>query len=164
MRPLAHREPGLVGAVLTHDEVAAELICDGVHVHPAMIRLAIGTKHAQRVLAISDGTAAAGLQAGAVALLGGRRITVRNSAAYLDDGTLAGSVVTMDRAFKFLVTEVKLSLTVAAQLCAKTPAVELGLAGFGAIAKDAVADLVVLDRQLNVKQTYIGGMLVYSTL
>jgi N-acetylglucosamine-6-phosphate deacetylase len=164
MRPLGHREPGLVGAVLTHDEVAAELICDGVHVHPAMIRLAIGTKHAERVLAISDGTAAAGLQSGAVASLGGRRITVRNSAAYLDDGTLAGSVVTMDRAFKFLVTVVGLSLSVAAQLCAKTPAAELGLRGFGAIARDAVADLVVLDRQFNVKQTYIGGRLVHSTL
>jgi N-acetylglucosamine-6-phosphate deacetylase len=164
MPALAHRDPGLVGAVLTRDEIAAELICDGVHVHPAMIQLAIGAKHCERLMAITDGTAAAGLPDGSVASLGGRRITVRHSAAYLDDGTLAGSVATMDRVFKFLVTDVKLSLKDAALLCATTPATELGLQDLGAIRKNAVADLVVLDRQFNVKQTYIAGTLIHSTL
>lgn len=164
MRPLAHRDPGLVGAVLTRDEIAAEVICDGVHVHPAMIRLAIGAKRCERVMAITDGTAAAGLPDGSVASLGGRRITVRDSAAYLDDGTLAGSVATMDRVFEFLVTQVKLPLNDAALLCATTPATELGLRDLGAIRKNAIADLVVLDREFNVKQTYIAGQLIHSTL
>jgi N-acetylglucosamine-6-phosphate deacetylase len=162
MRPIAHRDPGLVGAVLTRDEIAAEVICDGVHVHPAMIRLAIGAKRCERIMAITDGTAAAGLPDGSVASLGGRQITVRRSAAYLDDGTLAGSVATMDRVFKFLATEVKLPLKDAALLCATTPARELGLKGFGAIAKGNVADLLVLDREFAVKQTYIAGRLIYS--
>jgi N-acetylglucosamine-6-phosphate deacetylase len=96
MPPLSHRAPGLAGAVLQSDEVAAELICDGVHVHPAVVRVAIGAKHASRIMAITDGTAGAGLPAGTRTAIGGRPITVRD-AAYLDDGTLAGSVLTMDR-------------------------------------------------------------------
>jgi N-acetylglucosamine-6-phosphate deacetylase len=164
MPPLNHRDPGLAGAVLGSDEIAAEIICDGIHVHPAMVHLSISIKRAERVMAITDGTAVAGLPEGAHGTLGGRRITVTRSAAYLDDGTLAGSAATMDRAFRFLVNEVGVSLTEAAKLCATTPATELGLRGFGIIEKDAVADLVVLDRQLAVKRTYVAGRLVYSNM
>src|SRR5262249_30848805 len=69
MPPLAHRAPGLVGAVLQSEEVAAELICDGFHVHPAMLRTAIAAKHPSRIFAITDGTAAAGLPTGSRASL-----------------------------------------------------------------------------------------------
>ncbi|HTK27968.1 MAG TPA: N-acetylglucosamine-6-phosphate deacetylase [Vicinamibacterales bacterium] len=162
MPPFGHREPGLAGAVLQTDEVAAELICDGVHVHPAVVRAAIAAKKPQRVFAITDGTAAAGLPAGAAARLGGRRITARDGAARLDDGTLAGSVLTMDAAFRMLIGRVGLSLVDAATLCATTPARELGLVGHGVIAPEARADLVVLDPQLMVVQTYVAGQLVYS--
>ncbi len=123
MPPLSHREPGLVGAILTSDEVAAEIICDGVHVHRDMVRMAIGTKGTRRMMAITDGVAAAGLPNGSTALLGGRTIRVKSSAAYLDDGTLAGSVTTMDRVFRFLVNDVGLSLNDAARLSATTPAI-----------------------------------------
>jgi N-acetylglucosamine-6-phosphate deacetylase len=162
MPPLGHRSPGLAGAVLQTDEVAAELICDGVHVHPAVLRMAIAAKRPSRVFAITDGTALAGLAVGATASLGGQRITAREHAAYLDDGTLAGSVLTMDRAFQTLVGAVGLSLVDAVTLCATTAARELGLVGHGVLAVDAVADLVVLDAQLAVVQTYVGGQLVYS--
>ena len=162
MPPLGHRAPGLAGAILQTDEIAAELICDGVHVHPAMLRLAIAAKHPSRVFAITDGTAAAGLPAGARASLGGQPITVRGHAAYLDDGTLAGSVLTMDRAFQTLVARVGVSWVDAVTLCATTPARELGLVGYGILAQDAVADLTVLDAQFGVVQTYVGGQLVYS--
>lgn len=163
MPPLSHRDPGLVGAVLTSDEIAAELICDGVHVHPAMLRLAIAAKRPERVMAITDGTALAGLPEGSSASLGGRRITLTGSAAYLDDGTLAGSVATMDQVFRFLVTRVGVSLTDAAKLCATTPATELGLGGVGAILPGAIADITVLDRRLTVKQTFVAGRCVYET-
>jgi N-acetylglucosamine-6-phosphate deacetylase len=162
MSPLNHREPGLAGAILTSDAVAAEVICDGVHVHRDMIRMAIAAKGVNRMMAITDGVAAAGLPAGAAASLGGRRIRVEKGAAYLEDGTLAGSVATMDAVFRFLVREVGLSLNDASQLCATTPASELHLAGLGTIAKGAMADLVVLDRELHVKQTYTAGQLAYS--
>jgi N-acetylglucosamine-6-phosphate deacetylase len=162
MPPLGHRAPGLAGAVLNSDEIAAELICDGYHVHPALVRVALAIKGPSRIIAITDGTAVSGLPAGARAMLGGHPITAGESAALLDDGTLAGSTLTMDRAFQNLVGTMKLSLVDAAALCSTTPARELGLVGHGILARDAIADFVVLDDTLSVVQTYIAGELVYS--
>ena len=161
MPPLAHRAPGLAGAVLARDELAAELICDGVHVHPAVMRMALGAKRPERIMAITDGTAGAGLPPGSESLIGGRRITV-GDAAYLEDGTIAGSVLTMDQAFRLLVERVAVSLPDAALACATTPAREMGLENCGVISAGATADLVVLDRSLQVHRTYIGGRLAYS--
>ncbi|HTI38256.1 MAG TPA: N-acetylglucosamine-6-phosphate deacetylase [Vicinamibacterales bacterium] len=161
MTPVGHREPGLAGAVLESDDVVAELVCDGVHVHPAMMRVALAAKRPERIMAITDGTAGAGLARGSRAVLGGRTITV-GDAAYLDDGTIAGSVLTMDRAFATLTGSAGLSLSDAATVCATTPARALGLQGFGVLAAGAIADLAVLDRQFRVVQTWIAGNLVYS--
>jgi len=152
----------MIGAILQADEVAAELICDGFHVHPALIRTAVAAKRPSRVFAITDGTAASGLPVGRRARLGGQPITAGESVAMLDDGTIAGSVLTMDRAFQVLVGQVGLSLVDAVTLCSATPARELGLAGHGALAPEAVADIVVLDAQFTVVQTYIAGQLVYT--
>jgi len=162
MPPLHHRAPGLAGAVLQADEVAAEIICDGVHVHPALVRAAIAAKRPSRVMAITDATAAAGLPVGGRASIGGHAITAAGSTALLEDGTIAGSVTTMDRVFQFLVAAVGLSLVDAATLCATTPARELGLVGHGVLAPEAAADLVVLDANFAVVQTYVGGQLVYA--
>jgi N-acetylglucosamine-6-phosphate deacetylase len=162
MPPLDHRRPGLVGAILQTEEVAAEIICDGVHIHPALVRTAVLAKRPSRIMAITDGTAAAGLPVGHQARLGAQTITVGESAAFLADGTLAGSVLTMDRAFEMLVNRIGLSPVDAATMCATTPARELGLVGYGVIAPDAAADLVVLDAQFTVVQTYVGGRLVYN--
>jgi len=162
MTPMAHRAPGLAGAVLSREEVAAELICDGYHVHPAMCRLAIAAKGASGVMAITDGTGASGLPIGSTARLGGQRIEARSEAAFLEDGTLAGSVLTMDRAFRTIVTRFGSTIVEAATMCSTTPARELGLTGFGIIAVGAVADLVVLDRGFRVVRTFIGGEQVGS--
>jgi N-acetylglucosamine-6-phosphate deacetylase len=161
MTPVTHRAPGLAGAMLESDDVIAELVCDGVHVHPAMMRVALAAKRPERIMAITDGTAGSGLPKGSTATLGGRPISVRD-AAYLDDGTIAGSVLTMDRAFSKLTSEVGLSLPDAATVCATTPARALGLQGFGVIARGAIADLVVLDRDLRVVQTWIAGTLAWE--
>jgi len=157
MTPIAHRAPGLAGAVLSREDVAAELICDGYHVHPAMCRLAIAAKGASGVMAITDGTGASGLPIGSSARLGGQRIEARSEAAFLEDGTLAGSILTMDRAFRTIVTRFGSTIVEAATMCSTTPARELGLTGFGVIAVGAVADLVVLDRGFRVVRTFIGG-------
>jgi N-acetylglucosamine-6-phosphate deacetylase len=162
MTPIAHRAPGLAAAVLDSEDVVAELICDGVHVHPPMMRVALAAKRTERIMAITDGTAGSGLPRGSQARLGGRRITVRD-AAYLDDGTFAGSVLTMDRAFAKLTSEVGLSLSDAATVCATTPARTLGLQGFGVIAAGAIADLVLLNRDLRVVQTWIAGTLAWES-
>ena len=162
MPPLNHRAPGLAGAVLQADEVAAEIICDGHHVHPALVRTAIAAKKPSRVFAITDATAAAGLPVGSTAALGGHTIVAGESTALLPDGTVAGGVITMDRVFQTLVNTVGLSLIDAVTLCATTPARELGLVGHGLLAPDAAADLVVLDSRFSVVQTYVAGQLVYS--
>jgi N-acetylglucosamine-6-phosphate deacetylase len=162
MPPVGHRDPGLATAALVSDEVAAELICDGFHVHPAILQVAIASKSLDRVVAITDATGGAGLPMGARARLGDQLITVGEAAAYLDDGTLAGSILTMDRAFALLVTVVGLALPEAVRMCSTTPARELGLQGTGLLAEGGVADLTVLDRNFRVVQTYVGGLLVYQ--
>jgi len=161
MTPITHRAPGLAGAVLSHDDVRAELICDGFHVHPAISRLAIAAKGIDGVMAITDGTAGAGLVPGTTARLGGRPIRVSDRVALLEDGTLAGSTLTMDRAFRNIVTMFGSSITEAAMLCSTTPARALGLRGFGVIAEGSVADLVVLDRAFRVTRTLIDGEEIY---
>lgn len=162
MAPMAHRAPGIAGAVLAREEVAAELICDGYHVHPAMSRVAVAAKGRERIMAITDGTGGSGLPPGSTARLGGRRIRATDSAAVLDDGTLAGSTLTMDRAFRTIVTLFGLSIVDAAMLCATTPARELGLTGFGVLARDCVADITVLDRGFGVVRSFIDGEEVYT--
>lgn len=162
MAPLAHRAPGLAGAVLVRDDVVAELICDGHHVHPAMASVAIAAKGAGGLMAITDGTAGSGLAPGAAARLGGQAIRVRGAAAFLDDGTLAGSTATMDRVFRTIVTVFGRSVVEAAVMCATTPARELGLDGRGVIEPGAIADLVTLDSGFRVRHTLIGGVPVYA--
>ena len=160
MTPLTHREPGVVGAVLESSRVAAEVICDGVHVHPSAVTLAVRAKSPDRVMAITDGTAAAALPAGAAARLGGRRIIAGPRNATLEDGTLAGSIIMMDQAFRMLVNEAGLPLADAARLCASTPAGQLGLTDRGRLSPGFRADIVVLSPRLVVRQTWIGGRLV----
>jgi N-acetylglucosamine-6-phosphate deacetylase len=162
MPPMLHREPGLAGAALQADEVAAEIICDGLHVHPLMIRVAVAAKRAARVMAITDGTSLSGVCAGADGRLGGASIRRGRGTALLADGTRAGSLLTMDGAFRLLVGQVGASLIDAVAMCATTQARELGLVGHGVLAVGAAADLVILDRRFEVVQTYVGGVLAYS--
>ena len=162
MPPLHHRAPGLAGAVLQTEEVAAEIICDGFHVHPALVRAAIAAKRPSKILAITDASAAAGLPVGSRARLGGPEIVAGEAAAHLADGTLAGSTLTMDRAFRLLIDRIGLSPVDAALVCATTPARELGLVGHGVLKPDAVADVVVLDSEFRVVQTYVAGQLIYA--
>ena len=119
MTPIAHRAPGLAGAVLAREEVAAELICDGYHVHPAMCRVAIAAKGVhERSWPSPTARPAPACRSDPQATLGGRAIHVRDQAAFLDDGTLAGSTLTMDRAFRNIVKSFSRSLVDAAR-CAR---------------------------------------------
>ena len=163
MAPITHRAPGIAGAVLAREDVAAELICDGYHVHSSMSRIAIASKGVNRMMAITDATAGAGMDVGSFAMLGGRRIRVTDQAAILDDGTLAGSTLTMDCAFETIVSGFGFSVAEAAVMCSTTPARELGLTGFGVIAKGGVADIVVLNREFRVVRTFIDGEEVYRS-
>jgi N-acetylglucosamine-6-phosphate deacetylase len=157
MSPLLHRAPGVAGAAIESPEVAAEIICDGWHVHRALVAVAVRAKGPDRVMAITDGTAGAGLAPGATARLGGQTIRVTDRGAELADGTMAGSILTMDGAFRMLVREVGLPLPAAARMCATTPAGQLGLTRAGRLETGAVADVTVLDAGLRVRQTFIAG-------
>jgi N-acetylglucosamine-6-phosphate deacetylase len=162
MPPFTHRAPGLIGAVLDDERVAVELVCDGYHVHPVAMRAAIRAKRPERVMAITDGLAGAGLAEGARFTVAGRAVTVRAQACFLDDGTLAGSRLTMDRVFANLIEMVGVTPLDAAMMTATVQARTLGLQDRGRIAEGLLADLVVLDPEWCVRQTLIGGAVVYA--
>ncbi len=127
-----------------------------------MCRLTMLAKRAHGTIAITDGTAGSGLPVGATARLGGRPIQVRENGAFLDDGTLAGSTLTMDRAFRNIVHLFGGSVVEAALMCATTPARALGLTGQGAIEEGAAADLVILDADFQVRATFVAGRPVWD--
>jgi N-acetylglucosamine-6-phosphate deacetylase len=163
MPPLSHRAPGLAGAVLgAGPEVTCEVIGDGHHVHAAMVRLAVQAKGPGGIVAITDATAAAGLPVGATARLGEHTIHVREGWAELADGTLAGSVATMDGVFRWLARDVGLGVVAAAQLTATAPADALGRPDLGRLAVGGMADFVVLDDALRVRQTWVAGVPVWN--
>jgi len=99
--PLHHREPGVPGAALVDERLYTEMICDGIHLHPDVVRLMVRAKGAAKAVAVTDAMEAAGMPEGQYAL-GGQAVYVKDGAARLDDGTLAGSVLTMRRAFENL--------------------------------------------------------------
>jgi N-acetylglucosamine-6-phosphate deacetylase len=161
MSPLHHRLPGLVGAVLESSQVFAEMVCDGIHVHPAVLSMAITAKGADRVMPVSDSLRGAGLASGTFTL-GGQHVTIRDGVARLDDGTIAGSITTMDAMLRLLVGHVGWDLAEAMLMMSTVPADGLGLAKLGRIAHGAAADLVVLDNELQVRTTLVNGKVVFQ--
>jgi N-acetylglucosamine-6-phosphate deacetylase len=157
MSSITSRSPGVVGAVLESDAVAAEIICDGHHVHPSLVSMAIKMKSASRMMAITDATAVAGMPIGTRARLGGQTIIAGERTAVLENGTLAGSILTMDAAFRMLVNRVGLSLPDASRMCSTTPASAAGAAEIGSIAAGNWADLAIFNRDLQIRQTYLSG-------
>lgn len=151
MPPLGHRAPGPVAALLDDERVTVELVNDGVHVHAAMLRLAYEVAGPGRTVLITDAMSATGLGDGDYAL-GSMRVHVRDGVARLaEGGSIAGSTLTMDVAFRRGVQEVGMSLPDAVQVASLTPARVLGLADrIGSIAVGKAADLVVLSDSLEV--------------
>ncbi|HOO62541.1 MAG TPA: N-acetylglucosamine-6-phosphate deacetylase [Synergistaceae bacterium] len=159
MPPIHHRDPGVVGGVLK-SSLYAELIADGVHVHPAFFDLVIRMKSPQKVILISDSMRAAGLKEGEYDF-GGQKVRVSRGEARLADGTLAGSVLTLDKAFRNVFYQGGVSLPQMARLTATNAADMLGLFHKGRIAKGADADLLFLDGALEVQRTLVEGREVF---
>jgi N-acetylglucosamine-6-phosphate deacetylase len=157
MRPLRQREPGPAAALLEDDRVTVELICDGVHLHPAIVGMAIRNAGPSRVALVTDAIAAAGAGDGEYRL-GEFTVRVRDGIARLaDEQTLAGSALTMDRAFRFAV-ETGASVEDAVRMSSTTPARVLGLADrLGSIAVGNDADLVVLDDTFHTEAVMAKG-------
>ncbi len=163
MPPFSHRAPGLAGAVLAAPSVVCELVCDGWHLHPAMLGLAIGLKGRGGIAAITDATAVAGLPIGSTARLGDHTIHAGARHAALADGTIAGSITTMDAAFRLLVRVVGVSMLDAVHLVSTTPAAVAGRPDLGHLSVGGPADLVVLDGDLRVRQTWVAGQLAWNS-
>lgn len=156
MNGLHHREPGIVGAVSDND-VHAEIICDGIHIHPSVIRLMFKAE-ADKLILISDSMCAAGLKDG-IYELGGQKVIVKDYKATLEDGTIAGSTVNvyeaMKRAIRFGVPREKAILS-ATLIPAQSIKVENEI---GSIEVGKIADFVILDQDYNIEKVYCSGIL-----
>jgi N-acetylglucosamine-6-phosphate deacetylase len=157
MSQLQHRNPGMVGAALDHGALWVGVIADGIHVHPAALRAALRAKRRPaRLFLITDAMPPAA-SAQDMFVLNGRTVVRRNGMLTLEDGTLAGSDLTMDAAVSFAVRHLHVALDEALRMASLYPAQFLGLDDRGRIAAGCRADLVLLDATLAVRKVWIGG-------
>ncbi len=162
MPGLGHRDPGLPGALLADDRVTVGIIADGIHVHPAMVKLVWRMLGPGRLNLVTDAMAALGMAAG-VHLLGDFEVTVDETSARLADGTLAGSILSLDQALRNLIAFTGCTLSDALATVTTTPARVLGLERErGRIAPGYAADLVLLTPDLRVRATVVAGEVVYT--
>lgn len=161
MRPLHHREPGIVGVCLADDAVAIELICDGVHVHPTIVRHVAATA-GERLVLITDAMAAAGAPDGRY-LLGPLDVDVVDGVARLtSNGAIAGSTLTLDAAVRYAVRTAGVDLSTALLAVTANPARVHGLRDRGALEAGRRADLVVLSPELDVRGVMQEGVWVHA--
>ena len=158
MRSMDHREPGILGTVLTDDRLYAELICDGIHVAPAMVRLWLRAKGLDHAILVTDSMSATGMPEGAYTLAG-QPVTVTNHRAVLTDApeTLAGSILTLDAAVANLQTFTNATLGQAIQLASHNPAAMLGQPALTAIAPGSPANLNRFNAAGHLTATYLSG-------
>jgi N-acetylglucosamine-6-phosphate deacetylase len=165
MTGLHHREPGTVGAILTDDRIFAEVIADGIHLHPAVLGLVFRAKGPERTLLVTDAMRAAGMEDGDYDL-GGQTVTVVDGIARTAAGGLAGSTLTMrqalQNAFRFGQDTAGLTLNDALTMATAAPAEALGLGGRkGSLQPGADADLLLMDADFNIVHVLIGGSLIW---
>jgi N-acetylglucosamine-6-phosphate deacetylase len=160
MSGLGHRDPGLAGALMS-SSVPCGLIADGIHVHPAMVKLAFKAKSAPGITLVTDAMAALGMAPGRYKL-SDREVGVNETSARLADGTLAGSILKMDQAVRNMIAFADCTLAEALAMASTTPARVLSLDRQGRIAPGCDADLVILDESLQVERTIVAGKSVYE--
>jgi N-acetylglucosamine-6-phosphate deacetylase len=161
MRGLHHREPGVVGAAFLKEELKAELIVDGVHVHPEMVKLAYKQKGKTGLILITDSMRAKCLKNGHYDL-GGQDVTVQNGKAVLSDGTLAGSILKLGKGVKNIMAFTGCGLEDAVEMAAVNPAKQLNVFDRkGTISEGKDADLVILDENFDVYMTVCRGQVAY---
>lgn len=160
MRPLLHREPGPLGAIVEAEQVRGELIADGVHVHPAMLRIMLRALGGERTVIVSDALRCAGMP-GTRFEFGGQTVTISEGVARLPDGTISGSILTLDRALRSLVREYGLPLPSAIAALTRNPARAAGADQHkGMLRPGYDADLLVLDADLAVQEVYCLGRML----
>lgn len=162
MRGLHHREPGMVGGALALPGISIELIADGIHVHPAAMKVAVQSRGVASSLLVTDAMRAAGMPDGEY-YLGELKAFVQDGQARLANGSLAGSVLTMATAVRNMVKLVGLELHQAVRMASLNPAQRHGLADeLGSLEIGKRADLVLFDQDLHVESTIVGGTLAHT--
>jgi N-acetylglucosamine-6-phosphate deacetylase len=156
MRPLDHRSPGILGAVLTDRRVSADIIADGVHLDPAIVKLVAKAKGPEQTVLITDAISATGMPNGRYRL-GSFEVDVRDGKC-MAGGKLAGSVLTMDRAVRNLARFAEWDLPQAVAAASQNPARVARVANKGVLAVGADADFVVLNAEGEVLRTFVGGL------
>jgi N-acetylglucosamine-6-phosphate deacetylase len=163
MRPLLHRAPGPLAALAEADWVRGELIADGVHVHPAAMHALVRMLGPERTVVITDALAGAGL-AGATFDFAGQPARVIHGAAHLDDGTITGSVLTMDQALRNILLMTGVSLQQAAGMLTFNPARAARISQRkGRLQADYDADLTIFDQSMTLQATLCRGEVAYAT-
>lgn len=160
MSPLHHREPGLAGYALGESRLTADLIVDGIHLHPGVVDLAVRNKGTDKLLLITDAMRAACMGDGTYEI-GGSRVTVEGGVARIADGTLAGSLLTLDEAFRRLTGIHGIPPQEASRMASANPAALLRDAGRGSVAPGMAADLVRIGADGRPDWTLVGGRCVY---
>ena len=155
MRPLDHREPGIIGEVLSDDGITADLIADGIHVSPAVVKLFLQAKGTERAVLITDAISATGMPDGQYQL-GPIKVDVKDGKCTAN-GSLAGSVLTMDRAVRNITQFSNWSLRDAVRAASLNPARAVGIPECGILAEGARADFMVLSPSGEVLKTIVGG-------
>jgi N-acetylglucosamine-6-phosphate deacetylase len=155
MRPLDHREPGIVGEVLTDPQLSADIVVDGIHLDPMIVRLFLKSKGPDKSVLITDAISATGMPDGHYRL-GTFEVEVKNGRC-LVDGKLAGSVLAMDRAVRNVMQFAHWDLQQTLRLATLNPARVAGLANRGKLATGAEADFIVLSPSGEVRKTIIHG-------
>lgn len=164
MPPFTHRAPGVIGAAVDNNTVCVELICDGIHIHPAVVRATFKMFGNERVILISDSMRACGLEDGEYTL-GGQKVFVTGRKAVLEDGTIAGSVTNLFECMKRAVQDMHIRLEDAIAAATINPARQIGIFDkVGSIEDGKYADLVLMDKSLNIKAVYVHGKEIYSEL
>ena len=163
MGPFHHREPGIIGRAFTDDRLAASIIVDGHHVHPAAVRTAWAMLGPGRLMLITDAIAGLGMGDGSFELAG-TPVQVSDGVARTAEGVLAGSVLSMDAAVRNLIVTTGCSPSEAFASASTTPARLLGETDRGVIAEGMRADLIVLDGDLSVSMTIIDGKIAFASV
>jgi len=156
MRPLDPREPGILGAVLSDARVSADIIADGIHLEPAIVKLVAQAKGPEKTVLITDATAAAGMPDGKYRL-GPIEVDV-NDGKCTHEGRLAGSVLTMDRAVRNLADFAGWSLAQAVSAASRNPARVAGFEHKGQLTAGADADFAVLSQRGELLRTFVSGV------
>lgn len=163
MTGLEHRQPGTVGAVLSAEHVTAELICDAIHIHPAVFRLVTQVKGPAHTVLVTDSTCAAGLPPDQSSSLFGSGARIIDGAPRLPDGTIAGSVLTPIKAVENLVRLAGVPVHEAARMLTLTPATIIGASGCkGSLEKGKDADIVLFNDDFEVQATFLSGELAWQ--